>query len=278
VAPAGEVVAVFRKPRKGRPVVPADALDVRPGHGIEGDANAAPDSPRQVLLVAAEAEAAVGLAPGALWENVTTRGFDLDGLPSGTLLRLGPSAVVAVTYACEPCTVIRDATGVPLVALTGRRGMVAVVRTGGRVRAGDAVEILPARLPPLPAGYLDRCRAVVAVIPPGEVLTYAGLVTAVGGPSRLRSSLPAWLPGLADEGLPAHRVVPSTDAPLDPVQLARLEAEGVRTRAGEVAQAPFRPQAHEWLHGPSTTTESQPAGPGATLATPPAGPPAGGRD
>ena len=36
-------------------------------------------------------------------ENVTTRGVDLLGLPTGTLLRLGDEAVVEVTGLRNPC-------------------------------------------------------------------------------------------------------------------------------------------------------------------------------
>jgi MOSC domain-containing protein YiiM len=36
-------------------------------------------------------------------ENVTTRGLDLLGLPTGTRLHLGPTAVVEVTGLRNPC-------------------------------------------------------------------------------------------------------------------------------------------------------------------------------
>ncbi|MDP9020944.1 MAG: hypothetical protein M3N25_09120, partial [Actinomycetota bacterium] len=120
---AGSVVAVFVKPRKGEPVVPAARLQCVEGVGIAGDANAAAGSPRQVLLVSGEAAAGLGLGPGALWENVTTTGLDVDGLEAGTRLQIGTSAVVSITGVCEPCRVIRRATGVPLRRLVGRRGV-----------------------------------------------------------------------------------------------------------------------------------------------------------
>lgn len=138
---AGSVVAVFVKPRKGAPVVPAARLECVEGEGIAGDANAAPGSPRQVLLVSAEAVAGLGLVPGALWENVTTTGLDVDRLEPGTRLQMG-SAVVALTEACEPCRVIRRATGVPLRQLVGRRGVLGQVVASGTVMPGDSVRVL----------------------------------------------------------------------------------------------------------------------------------------
>src|SRR5512139_3068861 len=86
------------------------------GKGVEGDAHAGvtvkhrsraarnPDAPnlRQVHLIHSELHAellASGFALGAgeMGENITTRGIDLLGLPTGTRLRLGDSAVVEVT-------------------------------------------------------------------------------------------------------------------------------------------------------------------------------------
>lgn len=139
---AESVAAVFVKPRKGAPVVPAATLECVEGVGIAGDANAAEGSLRQVLLVSAEAAAGLGLAPGALWENITTTGLDVDRLEPGTRLQIGPAVVLALTEACEPCRVIRRATGVPLRRLLGRRGALARVVAGGVVAPGDAVWVL----------------------------------------------------------------------------------------------------------------------------------------
>lgn len=208
----GEVVATFVKPRKGHPVAPAPYLECREGFGIVGDANADPRSPRQVLLMAAEVAAGFGLEQGALWENVTTSGVDVDRLGSGTLLQFGTTAVLGVTCACRPCSVMTAATGVAVRRLVGRRGMLATVVHGGPVAPGDPIRVLPERLPPLPDSYLDRLRLVVAGIPAGTVLSAGEVITAVGGPSTLRRLLPRWLVQLEAEGLPAHRVV----APAEP--------------------------------------------------------------
>ena len=141
-ARAGSVAAVFVKPRKSAPVVPAARLECVEGVGIAGDANAAAGSPRQVLLVSGEAAAGLGLSPGALWENVTTTGLDVDRLEPGTRLQIGSAVVVALTEVCEPCRVIRRATGVPLRRLVGRRGVLGRVVAGGTVIPGDAVRVL----------------------------------------------------------------------------------------------------------------------------------------
>jgi MOSC domain-containing protein YiiM len=87
-------------------------------------------------------------------ENVTTRGIDLLGLPTGTRLHLGEVAVVEITGLRNPChqldelqpglmkaTLDRDADG----NLVRKAGVMGVVLRSGEVRAGDPIEVeLPA--------------------------------------------------------------------------------------------------------------------------------------
>jgi alkylated DNA nucleotide flippase Atl1 len=80
---------------------------------------------------------------------------------------------------------------------------------------------------------VDRVRAVVRAIPPGETSTYGEVATLAGMPGRAR------LVGriLAEDGhdLPWHRVLRAdgTCAPhVAQEQLARLRAEGVLQRRG----------------------------------------------
>lgn len=145
------------------------------GLGVEGDAHcgvtvqhrsrvrADPTQPnrRQVHLVHAELHdqlraAGFPVEPGRMGENVTTRGVDLLGLPTGTRLRLGPDAVVEVTGLRNPCGQLdgiqpglraavldRDDDG-NLVRLAGIMG---IVLATGDVRPGDPVTLT---LPPPP--------------------------------------------------------------------------------------------------------------------------------
>ncbi|NHN57249.1 MOSC domain-containing protein [Calidifontibacter sp. DB0510] len=159
--------------------------------GVVGDAHAGtlvqhrsrvrrdPNQPnlRQVHLLHAELfdEArAMGyeLAAGDLGENVLTRGIDLLGLPTGTLLGLG-DAVVRLTGLRNPCRQINDfqpgllkvvlsrADGTPTdvpapstaspeiakVQLIRKAGVMAVVERGGDVRPGQPIAVT---LPPAP--------------------------------------------------------------------------------------------------------------------------------
>ena len=151
------------------------------GVGVVGDAHAGPlvqhrsrvradptqPNLRQVHLIAGElfdelADAGHRVAPGDLGENVTTSGIDLHRLPVGSVLRLGGTALVAVTGLRNPCAQIeafqsdlleqvvhRDGSG----ALVRRAGVMGVVVLGGTVGVGDAIEVSE---PPGPARPLDR--------------------------------------------------------------------------------------------------------------------------
>lgn len=157
-----------------------DAIELRPGLGVVGDAHLGvtvqhlsrvardPSAPnlRQVHLIAQElldelAGRGFDVAPGAIGENVTTAGIDLLGLPTGTVLRLGDAAEVEVTGLRNPCLQLdryrrglqravldRAADG----TLIRRAGVMAVVRCGGTVRAGDPIA---ATLPALPHRTLE---------------------------------------------------------------------------------------------------------------------------
>ena len=145
------------------------AIRLVAGLGVEGDAHLGvtvkhrsrvrqdPTAPnlRQVHLIQEElfAELRAGgfaVEPGAIGENVTTRGIDLLGLPTGTRLRLGPDAVIEITGLRNPCrqldafqpglmaaTLDRDAAG----RLIRKAGVMAIVIHGGDVQPGDAIAV-----------------------------------------------------------------------------------------------------------------------------------------
>jgi MOSC domain-containing protein YiiM len=95
-------------------------------------------------------------------ENVTTRGIDLVGLPTGARLALGDEAVVEITGLRNPCVQLdrfqqglmaavldRDEDG----GLVRKSGVMGVVLAGGDVHPGDAIAV---ELPPPPHAELQR--------------------------------------------------------------------------------------------------------------------------
>ena len=93
---------------------------------------------------------------GQMDENVTTRGVELLGLPAGTRLHLGDTAVVEVTGLRNPCAQLDRIQPGLMAATLGRdehgnvirkSGVMAIVVAGGEVRPGDRIR---EELPPEP--------------------------------------------------------------------------------------------------------------------------------
>lgn len=164
------IIAVARDGRHhiAKPV--CDAIRLVAGLGVEGDAHSGPtvmhrydrkrnpDAPnlRQVHLIPAElldelAGKGFAVAPGQMGENISTRGLDLIGLSRGTVLRLGEQALIEVTGLRNPCSLIDKATQKGVMAATlekredgtliRKSGIMAIILTGGEVRAGDSLTI-----------------------------------------------------------------------------------------------------------------------------------------
>lgn len=164
----------FTKPNR-------ESITLLAGLGVEGDVHAGvtvkhrsrvaqdPTQPnlRQVHLIHEELFEEVGergfrVAAGQLGENITTRGLDLLGLPTGALLRIGEQAVVEVTGLRNPCLQIDNFRTGLLKEVVGRdedghvvrkAGIMGVVKTGGVVRPGDGIVV---ELPDGPHRALER--------------------------------------------------------------------------------------------------------------------------
>jgi hypothetical protein len=175
VAPVVASVAARAGHHFSKTVLPA--ITLLAGLGVEGDAHMGatvkhrsrvardPTQPnlRQVHLLQAElfdelAARGYRVAAADLGENITTRGLDLLALPTGTVLQLGAQARVQLTGLRNPCVQIdRFAPGLMRAvldhaadgSLIRKAGVMAVVLAGGRVAAGDPVEV---QLPQVPSG------------------------------------------------------------------------------------------------------------------------------
>jgi MOSC domain-containing protein YiiM len=153
----------------------ADGIRLLAGLGVEGDAHLGetvkhrsrvardPSQPnlRQVHLIHAELHDELRangfvVSPGEMGENITTRGVDLLGLPTGTRLYLGDTAVVEVTGLRNPCLQLDLFQSGLMAAVVGRdesgniirkAGIMGIVLTGGEIRPEDRIHI---ELPPEP--------------------------------------------------------------------------------------------------------------------------------
>ena len=177
----GVAIAVSRSTEHTFTKINQDRIQLVAGLGVEGDSHMGktvkhrsrvaidPTQPnlRQVHLIQAETHdelQASGfiVTPGEMGENITTRGIDLLGLPTGTRLYLGNTAVVELTGLRNPCAQLdrfqaglmsalldRDEQG----KLIRKGGVMGIVITGGEVKPGDSVQV---KLPPEPHIPLDR--------------------------------------------------------------------------------------------------------------------------
>ena len=166
------VLAVHSKASHAFSKDPVSVLELVEGHGVVGDAHFGvtvkhrsrvakdPTQPnlRQVHLLHQEllnelTEMGLEVSPGQLGENVTTFGLPLLTLSEGTVLRIGPQAVVRITGLRNPCAQIEDFKPGLLAAVLGRTqdgelvrkaGVMAVVLVSGLVYPRDSIEVLGA--------------------------------------------------------------------------------------------------------------------------------------
>lgn len=139
-----EVLHLFRCLRHRLPMKAMDEIRAIHDTGLDGCAHGRQGSPRQVLLVESETLQEFDLLPGALKENITTRGIALRGLPRGLRLRVG-EALLELTLPCEPCGRMDDIRAGLQKELRGRRGMLARVVEPGWIRRGDSIEVAEER-------------------------------------------------------------------------------------------------------------------------------------
>lgn len=110
------------------------------GHGFEGCAHANPPK-REVLFVSQDHLDGLDLAPGAIRENVTVAGADVQQWPVGQRVRVG-EALFEITMVCDPCHRMDELRPGLRSRLDGKRGMLARVVEGGDVAVGDELSPL----------------------------------------------------------------------------------------------------------------------------------------
>ncbi len=164
------IIALSSDPAHRFTKQPRESLRLIAGLGVAGDAHAGitvqhlsriandPAMPnlRQVHLIHIElldelTAKGFAIAPGAMGENVTTRGIDLLALAKGTKLRLGREAVIEITGLRNPCHQLNSLAVGLMSAVLDRAedgslirkcGVMAVVVVGGKVILGDGVEVV----------------------------------------------------------------------------------------------------------------------------------------
>lgn len=139
------VVAVCISERKGEKKTPVESVELRPDHGIVGDAHAGKWH-RQVSLLAIESirkmqKMGLDVDSGDFAENITTEGVDLVSLPIGSQIRVGETLleVTQIGKECHTrCAIYHQAGD----CVMPKEGVFAKVITGGVVRSKEEIEVL----------------------------------------------------------------------------------------------------------------------------------------
>jgi MOSC domain-containing protein YiiM len=135
------VVGLFVSPGRGTGLSEArDRVTAIAGQGLKGCAHANP--PRREVLLASKAHLdSVGVEPGAIRENVTVDGDDVQTWDVGRRVQVG-QALLEITMVCDPCSRMDDLRPGLRTEIDGKRGMLAAVIEGGEIALGDSVTLV----------------------------------------------------------------------------------------------------------------------------------------
>jgi len=143
-----KIIAICISEKKGTQKVEVPEAELRPDHGIVGDAHAG-NWIRQVSLLGTESVKKVQdnidsftLQNGAFAENLLTEGICLYTLPIGAKLRLGKTAIGEVTQigkTCHHACIIKEKAG---DCVMPREGIFIKILEGGKISKDDELAVL----------------------------------------------------------------------------------------------------------------------------------------
>jgi MOSC domain-containing protein YiiM len=144
LASHGRIIAVCTSPEKGSVKKNVGEASLRKEYGIEGDAHGG-FGHRQVSLIASEDIETMktklpDLIPGSFAENFTTEGFDLSSLDIGDLLKVG-ECLLKVSQIGKECHAKCEVFRLSGECIMPEKGIFCRVLEGGRVKAGDEIEL-----------------------------------------------------------------------------------------------------------------------------------------
>ncbi len=142
----GTILAVCVSDHKGTPKRETSAAEIRPLHGILGDAHAG-DGHRQLSALASESIDRMrcsipDLVHGAFGENLVTREIDWRTLPVGSRLQLGGAVVAEVTQHGKKCHTRCAIYYTAGECIMPSEGVFLRPITPGRIEPGDPIRVL----------------------------------------------------------------------------------------------------------------------------------------
>jgi MOSC domain-containing protein YiiM len=136
-----EVAHVFLCKVHRMPMMEVEEAETVVDKGFRECIHGRKNSRRQVSLMDIETLEKLGVAPGQVKENITTRRLNMRRLKPGVRLRVGES-LLEVTVPCNPCPRMDEIRRGLEKELAGQRGWLCRVVEAGAVRRGDGIEIL----------------------------------------------------------------------------------------------------------------------------------------
>jgi len=143
----GKVIAVCTSPKKGTKKNTVPVGTVKENYGLIDDAHADANTHRQVSLLSTasiEKMRRLGLEVGCgdFAENLTCEGIEVVKLPVGTRVGVGDEVVLEISQIGKEChtkCAIYRKVG---TCIMPEEGVFARVISGGKVKAGDAINII----------------------------------------------------------------------------------------------------------------------------------------
>ncbi|MEH2044712.1 MGMT family protein [Nostoc sp.] len=202
------IMHLFRKVKPGSAMVELKTLNLKVNHGIEGDINADPISPRQVLIVRYEDIFDLSIKPGELRENIVVQGIEIDKFIPGSLLTFESGAAIRLTFHCEPCKRIAHLVK-SLKSIQRKRGILGVVIKSGQIKVGSNFQVQANKFPALSEIPYKRFLNFIIKIPSGKVVTYKQIIKAIGVDNSYLRAIPIYLKKTSPVDYPVHRILDS---------------------------------------------------------------------
>ncbi|MBW4505979.1 MAG: MGMT family protein [Scytonematopsis contorta HA4267-MV1] len=222
------ITHLFTKLKHGSEMTEVAKLSFKVGYGIEGDINANPISPRQVLIVRHEDILELSIPPGKLRENIVIKNVNQEQFLPGSIICCDNGAVIRLTFYCEPCKRISHLVD-SLKVIERKRGILGVVITGGEIEVGNNFQIENNKFPTLSENSYERFLYFVAKIPKGKVVTYKQIIYGIGVGNSYMRAIPTYLKKTSAADYPIHRILDSEGKLIQHVhnQKEKLESEGI---------------------------------------------------
>lgn len=223
------IMHLFTKVKAGSAMVELKTLNLKVGHGIEGDINADPISPRQVLIVRSEDILDLSIQPGELRENIVVTGIELENFIPGSLLTFESGAAIRLTFHCEPCKRVAHLVE-SLKSIQVKRGILGVVIKSGKIQVGNKLQVQANKFPALSENPYKRFLNFIIKIPSGKVVTYKQIIKGIGVDNSYLRAMPTYLKKTSAADYPVHRILDSKGYLIIYVnqQKSKLETEGVK--------------------------------------------------